>query len=151
MRRRKRSKKLRVLNLWLHQDAAKAVPYLRSLTGSLREHWLQLLQAQRRLKARPNGEVSRRDRFIQQEKLEDDCDRAQERFEDALEELNKVEVYLLDPVRGLALIPFRKEDDLAWFVFDYFAPQGLVGWRYHQDEIDACRPLETLEATVSKA
>ena len=73
---------------------------------------------------------------------------AQAKFDDALVELNAIDVFLLDPVQGLALIPFRKEDDLAWYVFDYFTPRGLIGWRYHHDPIEECRPLETQEKTA---
>ncbi len=52
-----------------------------------------------------------------------------------------IDVYLLDPVRGVALIPFRKEDDLAWYVFDQFCAGGLSGWRFHNDPLEECRPL----------
>ncbi len=62
-------------------------------------------------------------------------------FNETLEELMNINVYLLDPIRGLALIPFRKEDDLAWYVFDQFDDHGLSGWRYHNDPLEECRPL----------
>jgi hypothetical protein len=55
---------------------------------------------------------------------------AEGHFNEALRELEALDVYCLDPAKGLALIPFRQGDDLAWFVFDLFAPQGLDGWRF---------------------
>jgi hypothetical protein len=144
--RKKKPKQMRVLNLWTHSDASKAVPYLRSVTGSLREHYLDLLQTQRAIDRAESDQVSpRRDRIIAAEKQNDDRQRAQTKFDEALEELNRVDVFLLDPVNGTALIPFRKENDLAWFVFDHFAPKGLIGWRNHSDPIEECRPLEGLE------
>ena len=41
-RRRERSKPMRVMRLWSWSEVAKAVPYLRSIVGSLREHWLDV-------------------------------------------------------------------------------------------------------------
>ena len=49
-RRRERSKRMRALRLWEWNDVTKAVPYLRSVTGSLREHWLEVLNTKRQLK-----------------------------------------------------------------------------------------------------
>jgi hypothetical protein len=136
-----------VMRLWDWSEATKAVPYLHSVVGSLREHWLEVLKDQRCLdrlahqKGRPN-----RDQLIEEQVGKDALQRESELFADALEELNQVDVFLLDPVRGLALIPFRKEDDLAWYVFDHFVPNGVVGWRYHHDPIELCRPLEEVTA-----
>ena len=39
--RRDRSRRLRVLHLWTLAELKKAVPYLRSVVSSLREHWLE--------------------------------------------------------------------------------------------------------------
>ena len=147
--RKKRSKSMRVLNLWTRSDASKAVPYLRSVTGSLREHYLDVLRTQRTIDRAEHDETpNRRDRIIAKEKQNDERQRAQTKFDEALDELNHVDVFLLDPVKGTALIPFRKEDDLAWFVFDHFAPSGLIGWRHHTDPMEECRSLEGLEEAV---
>ena len=75
---------------------------------------------------------------------------AETRFNDALEELMAIDVYLLDPVKGVALIPFRKEDDLAWYVYDQFDKSGLSGWRYHNDPMEECRPLTPGTPSVAK-
>ena len=150
-RRRERSKRMRALRLWEWNDATKAVPYLRSVTGSLREHWLEVLSAKRQLKLSNKEKApAKRQQILDTEIRLDDCRRAQTKFDDALEELNEVDVFLLDPVKGQALIPFRKEDDLAWYVFDHFAPSGLTGWRNHSDPIEECRSLDLLHEATAK-
>jgi hypothetical protein len=137
---------MRVLRLWDWSEARKAVPYLRSVIGSLREHWLEVLTAERQLQRSIKHPATERRRQLLDERANDEeRQRAQTKFDEALEELNRVDVFLLDPVQGLALIPFRKEDDLAWYVFDHFAEKGLIGWRYHHDTIETCRPLEELD------
>src|SRR5215208_5414767 len=108
-RHRKRgSRTLRAIRLWNSADATKAIPYLRSVVGSLREHWLEA-QSKRReaelLAARP-GRADRR-RLLAGELLGETQHDAEVRFEDALEELMRIDAYLLDPVRGIVLIPFR--------------------------------------------
>ena len=147
--RRKRSKRMKVLHLWSWSEAMKAVPYLHSIVGSLREHWLDVLNAQRKLDLADRlKKPAKRQQILEREMLEDDLERGQEKFNDALHELNGIDVFLLEPVRGLALIPFRKEDDLAWYVFDHFAPPGVVGWRYHNDAIEECKPLSLLPGAI---
>jgi hypothetical protein len=46
---------------------------------------------------------------------------AEGHFNEALREPEALDVYCLDPTKGLAQIPFRQGDDLAWFVFDLCA------------------------------
>lgn len=142
--RRERSKKrMRVMSLWSGNDVLKAVPYLHSIVGSLREHWLDVLNVQQKIdKAAVQKGLPNRQQLIEEKTRQEDHSYARAKFEDALEELNKIDVFLLDPVRGLAMIPFRKEDDLAWYVFDHFASRGVIGWRLHNDPIEKCRPLE---------
>jgi hypothetical protein len=141
-RRNKEQQAMRAMRLWTYDQAARAVPYLRSVLGSLREHWLEA-QRQRRaceLLANRPGHANRQ-RLLTGEDLHGRQERAENRFNEALEELMAIDVYLLDPVKGVALIPFRKEDDLAWYVFDQFADQALSGWRFHNDPLEECRPL----------
>jgi Uncharacterized conserved protein (DUF2203) len=141
-RRNKEGKNLRALRLWTYDEASRAIPYLRSVVSSLREHWLEA-QSKRRegelLAVRPGRPD--RSRLIAEEAVHSGQENAESQFNEALEELMKIDVYLLDPARGVALIPFRKEDDLAWYVFDQFDGHGLSGWRYHNDPLEECRPL----------
>jgi Uncharacterized conserved protein (DUF2203) len=149
MKSRRRSKRLRILHLWTLGEVQKAVPYLRSVIGSLREHCIDALNTERRLDLAAKSHPSpQRTQLVTRQELQDERSRSERKFDDALEELNRINVYLLDAVKGLALIPFRKENDLAWFVFDLFTSRGLIGWRYDNDPIEECRPLRLLEAPV---
>jgi len=148
--RRKSSKRMRVLHLWTLPELQKAVPYLRSVIVSLREHWLDTLTTERHLNlAAQRPQSTQRNLLVAADDLREERRRAQQKFEDALEELNRIDVFLLDAVKGLALVPFRKEDDLAWFVFDQFSPRGIIGWRNHDDPIEKCLPLNLLEQPVA--
>jgi hypothetical protein len=146
-RRSQPAKNMRALRLWSYDEANQAVPYLRSVIASLREHWLDV-QTQRRgselLAARP-GRPDRA-RLLAGQDLHAGQERAEAQFGDDVDELTSMDVFLLDPVRGMALIPFRKEDDLAWFVYDQFDDCGLSGWRYHSDPLEQCRPLEVKDS-----
>jgi len=150
-RRKTRSNRMQIMHLWTRNDAEKAVPYLRSITASLREYWLEVLNAKRQLfLTTQKKSATQRQALLDQEKQEDDLNRAQNKFNDALEELTRIDVFLLEPVRGFVLIPFRKADDLAWYVFDLFAKSGLVGWRFHNDSMEEIRSLSLLDdAAVS--
>ena len=140
-RRRTKDRSLRVIRLWKYADAAKASPYLRSLVNSLRDHWL-LLQ-NRHLAARRLQDLrkpSRHDRIALDDTLEE-ARRAENEFDDTLQELMSLDIFLLDPVRGQALIPFQEGEELAWFVFDLFDEKAMTSWRYHKDPLETRRPV----------
>ena len=141
-RKKKEARNMRALRLWTYDQASRAIPYLRSVVASLREYWLEA-QSKRRegeLLAALPGKADR-ERLLREQALHTGQEDAESHFNDALTELMNIDVYLLDPVRGVALIPFRKEDDLAWYVYDQFDDHGLSGWRYHNDPLEECRPL----------
>ncbi len=143
---KRKSKHVSVKHLWYWSDAKASAPYLRSILGSLREHWLDARSAQVAFD-RHNDDPSPRStaKLIREKACQDDLASAQDRFDLALEELAAIDVFLLDPVNGLALMPFRKEDDLAWYYVDLFEPEIFAGWRYHDDPIEVCRPLDVAE------
>jgi len=146
-RRSQQAKDMRTLRLWSYDEAHRAVPYLRAVIASLREHWLDVQNQRRRselLSARPG----RPDKatLLASQTVHAHQERAEAHFDDAVEELTNMDVFLLDPLRGTALIPFRKKDDLAWYVYDQFDDRGLSGWRYHSDPLEQCRPLELQES-----
>jgi hypothetical protein len=152
MKRRHRDKQrsMRAVRLWTQEEAQKAVPYLRSVIASVREHWVSWRSHERDvalLERRRGGK--QRDRLLAEQAANTSREVAQQRFQDALAELSKIDVFLLDPVQGLALIPFRREDELAWFVFDLFEKKGLVGWRLQQDPLERCRPLNLVNASIA--
>ena len=149
-KRQRKKRKLRMINLWNYPQASKALPYLRSIAGSLREHWLAVqgkrLELQRLLKrpGRPD-----RTALLANEKVDAEKIAAEDRFNDALNELMGIDVYLLDPVRGVAFIPFQKEQELAWFVFELFDSEELKSWRLHEDPLETRRPVADLLADDS--
>src|SRR5205085_5516795 len=66
---------------------------------------------------------------------------AGEKLQGALEELQALDIYCVDPVQGEALIPFRHSKQLAWFVYNQFDRDPLRFWRYHDDPLETRRPL----------
>ncbi len=130
------------IQVWSFAQATAALPYIASVMKSLREHRLEAQQHRltaARLAARPG----RPDRaaLIAQQEAADEAHRADERFQQALDELQVLDVYCLDPVAGQALIPFVHEDQLAWYVCDLFDSTPLQFWRYHSDSLETRRPL----------
>jgi hypothetical protein len=128
--------------MWTYPEAVAALPYLRSVLRSLREHWLQWQQARlrvRRIDARP-GRPDRHALIVRAEAGRD-AERAEGQYEEALAELLALNISCLDPAKGLALIPFRQGDELAWYILDLFAPRGLDAWRLDSDPLPTRRPL----------
>ena len=67
---------------------------------------------------------------------------ARDRYREAEEELHRLDVYCLDPIRGEGVIPFAHAEQLAWFLFDLFDSPPIRFWRYHSDPLDVRRPIE---------
>jgi hypothetical protein len=131
------------LHLWTFEAALKAVPYFRAVVRSVREHWLHLQSARRqvqRLDSRP-GRPDRQT-LIRRAVAVKELEQADAELEETLDELEAIDVICLDPARGLALIPFGKGDELAWYEFDLFSPHSLEAWRFHGDPPETRRPLE---------
>jgi hypothetical protein len=133
------------LRLWSHAQAQAALPYFASVMRSVREHQLEAQRqhlAATRLAQRPG----RPDRatLIAQEEASRAADRAKERFQEALIELHRLDVYCIDPIAGQALIPFVHDNQLAWFVYDLFDDKPLDSWRYHTDPLEKRRPVSAL-------
>ncbi|MFN4259860.1 MAG: DUF2203 family protein [Gemmataceae bacterium] len=131
----------RAIQPWTHEQAVQALPYIRSITASLREHYLEARFHKRRANQLADKPRCQRDELIALEEATRAAQRAQQQFDDTLDELHCLDVYLLDPLRGLAFIPFVHTDQLAWFLFDLFDSQPLRYWRYHEDTLDTRRPI----------
>jgi len=148
MKRRQKSSEPRTqaIQVWTLEGAQKALPLITSIVRSLREERVnaqaQQLRAERlaRRPGRPD-----RDAMIAHEEALREARESNGRFEAGLRELLDLNIYLLDPVRGLALIPFAHGEQLAWFVFDLFTPDTLETWRFHEDPLSARRPLAELK------
>jgi len=76
-----------------------------------------------------------------------DLAQLQEEYDSALEELNSLDMQLVDAVQGTALVPFSHDDQLAWYIFDLFAPQPFHAWRYQSDPDDTRRKLGATQMT----
>jgi hypothetical protein len=142
-RNRKQSRRRRqTIRVWNYEEARALAPYLASVLRSLREHWLDR-QAHRRRAQRTAGRTGRpqRQALIDHAEAVHGIREARDRFEESLEELHRLDVYCLDPVRGEALVPFVHEAQLAWFVFDLFDPEPYRFWRRHADALETRRPL----------
>lgn len=135
-----------VIRVWTFQQAQLAMPYLSSIVRSLREHALEALSHYhlvKRLARRPG----RPDRtaLLAQQRAEQDARRSDERFREALDELEALDIYTLDPVQGQALVPFVHNEQLAWYVFDLFDPSPYRFWRFQSDPEDTRRPVTSMQ------
>jgi hypothetical protein len=141
----KRSKGRRdshTLRLWTFEEAQAAVPYLSSVARSLREHHLEIISKRRELQTfadRP-GRPDRKALIAEQEARRD-LQKAEQDYQEAMEELGELDVQPLDPAQGTALVPFVHDDQLAWYVFDLFDSQPIRSWRYQSDPDETRRKL----------
>jgi hypothetical protein len=142
----------KTIQVWTYEQARHVLPYVGSIMRTLRENRLQAqqhhLQASR-LKNR-RGRLDRNN-LIAFEEATRCAQEAEARFQDALEELHTLDIYCLDAVRGLALIPFARGEDLAWFIFDLFDNDPLRFWRYHQDTLETRRPITEIPEGPSRS
>jgi hypothetical protein len=129
------------LHFWTYPETIKAIPYLRTVVGSLRDHWLQLREAKLKLgrleaQPRPNRQT-----LLLREELAGEAEGARHNCDDDLNDLMALDVYSLDPSGGIALIPFAHQGQLAWFVFDLFAAQAIESWQLLGDGPETRRSL----------
>jgi hypothetical protein len=150
-RNRKETGKREVtVRVWTYADARTALPYLTSIVRSLREHWLESCGHRRRerLLAKRPGRPDRATLIATQDAARE-AEAAEGRFFDALAELQALDIYCIDPVRGQALVPFMHEKQLAWYVFDLFEPDYFRFWRFHSDPLETRRPIAEVLAWAS--
>lgn len=136
--------------VWTYEQARKAIPYLTSVMQTVREYRIESQQHDRqarRLAALP-GRPDRTAIIAHQDAVRE-AGQADHRFNEAIDELEAMGVYCLEPLRGEALVPFAHGDQLAWFVFDMFDAEPLRHWRYHTDPLETRRPITQLETELS--
>jgi hypothetical protein len=134
------------IQVWTYDQAQAAIPYITSVVRSLREHAVQALALQRkaqRLAAKP-GRPGRDDMIARQE-AERQAARAETELQEAADELHTLDVFSLDPIAGLALVPFVHDEQLAWYIFDLFDAQPFRFWRFQTDPDDTRRPVTPLQ------
>jgi hypothetical protein len=139
-RRTRRSRQS--LRLWTLSEARAAAPYIASVARSIREHTLEAAAHRRRLQALAEkpGRPGRAD-LIGQAEDRRLLDRAEEQLQHAIDELEALDVYCLDPAAGTAVVPFVQDDQLAWYIFDLFDPNYFRSWRYQSDPEETRRKL----------
>ena len=128
--------------LWSFAEAKAAVPYFSSVARSLREHYLEIL-AKRHEVQRFTERQGRPDRkaLIQEQEARRDLHKAEQDYQDALEELSELNVHSLDPGQGMALVPCIQDNQPAWYVFHLFDSQPIRCWRYQSDSGKTRRAL----------
>jgi hypothetical protein len=132
--------------LWTFEDAQSAVPYLSSIVRSLREHFLEarsLRQQLQTLADRPGRPD--RSALIAEQEARRQLARVEQEYQDALDELETLDIQPLDATRGTALVPFVHDEQLAWYIFDLFDSQPIRSWRYQSDPDETRRKLTTAQ------
>ena len=128
--------------LWTLEEAQAAVPYLSSVARSLREHYLEILAKRRevQLLAERHGRPDRQ-ALIEEQEARRDLQKAEQDYQDALDELRELNVHPHDPGQGMALVLFIQDNQSAWYVFDLFDSQPIRSWRYQSDPEETRRAL----------
>jgi hypothetical protein len=130
------------IQVWTYTQAQAAAPYVGSIVRSIREHALEALlhhRTFRRLSDRPGRPD--RSAIIAQKEAEEQARRADDRFHEAVNELEELDVFCLDPIQGQALIPFVLDEQLAWYIFDLHDAVPFRFWRFQSDPEDTRRPV----------
>jgi hypothetical protein len=139
-------RRARQIRVWTLEQSKASFPYLSSVVRSLREHRLEAVAQHRnaqRLANRPGRPD--RDSLIAHTEAIKAAEQANERFQEALAELEALDIFLIDPVAGQVLIPFVHDENLAWYVYDAFDPDPVRFWRFHSDPLETRRPLDELK------
>ena len=145
MKRQERDRdrqRAQVIPVWTYRQALKALPYLASVMKTIREYRLEARRHQlaaARLANSP-GRPDRAAMIAEQEEARE-ARRAEERSQEGIHELQQLGIFCVDPIRGEALVPFARNEQLAWFVYDLFDPESLSAWRYHDDNLEMRRPI----------
>ncbi len=145
-RNRQSSKNQQTIQVWTLEQARSLVPYLTSIIDSMREARLEnLAHATRAAKLEARHGRPNRDQILALADEKAKVQETEDRYKKAQEELQQLDVYCINAVQGLALIPFVNEDQLAWFIFDRFDADPLRFWRFHLDPVDVKHPIETVQ------
>lgn len=145
----RKSRRLKVIRLWNYPDAHRAIPYLRNVLDGIRGNYLEAVR-HRLAVNRLSEKKPDRETLMALDDARKELGSAEDSFKDSHRELRKLDVFLLDPLNGIALVPTQRDEELAWIVFELFDKAGLTGWRWHKDEFDVRRPLADLTLPSTK-
>lgn len=137
---KRRSKQ--ALQVYTFDQANRVLPYVCSIMKSLREHQLTAQSHAVRAKHLAGSPAAReRKNLIENQEALKAAQVSWNGFQETLADLHALDIYCLDAIQGLALIPFVHDNQLAWFVFDLFDADPMQTWRYHEDPIEMRRPI----------
>lgn len=141
-----RKKNQKQIPVWSYQQAKKALPYLLEITRAIRENYLASQSSKRQLEIidHKKGRHDRMD-FIKIQELGVEIQQAQSKFQQDIDELEEMGIFLVSPIQGLIAIPFVIEEQLAWFLLDIHAEEPLHAWRYQSDPLETRRPITPKE------
>lgn len=131
--------------VWSYKLLQSALPYLTSVMRSIREHQTEFRKHQLtadRLAAQP-GRPDRDALIAHQEALRS-ARQTETKLQEALDELDSLDVFCEAPLQGVALVPTLVDDRPAWFIFNLFDDNPLTHWRYLDDAPDIRRPVADL-------
>jgi hypothetical protein len=139
----------KAIQVYTYVQAQSVAPYVASIVRTLRDDTVEGLIHRRTLQ-RMEQRPGRPDRvaLIAKQDLDRDAGRAEDRAREATAELQRMDVYPLDPVQGLVVVPFVHEEQLAWYVFDLFDAEPLRFWRFQTDSEDTRRPVTAAQSGV---
>ncbi len=143
---KKSRRKAKIIRVWTYPQAKSALPYITSVMRSLREHWLDARRHEmraRQLERQPGR--SDRTALLAQEETRAEGQRAKDQFNEAYQELQNIEIYCVDPNQGVAVVPFVREEKLAWLIYDLFETDGFRHWRFHEDPLEQRRPIAEIQ------
>lgn len=132
--------------LWTLNEVRDISPLIKSILATIRERYLAEQNLITKIK-KLSGQSSR-NVLIQIQELAKQAETEHIAVESAVEELNRLEVLVLDPVDSQALFLFSKCSckttlcNPAWFVY---SPLGeRIHWRYDTDDMATRRDVDDL-------
>jgi hypothetical protein len=134
--------------VWTHEQASRAVPYVAAVMQSIRDLYVRAQGLRHRIR-KVDAKPGRPDRhaIIQHETAKLEAERLQEEVVEAAKELAHLNIHCVDPVNGIAMIPFVQQEQLAWLVFNLFDDVKISAWRFHHDPMTVRRPLPEIDTS----
>lgn len=141
-----RKKNQKQIPVWNYHQSKKALPYLLEITKAIRENYLEAKGTKRQLEIidHKKGKHDRMD-FIRMQELGVEHQLAQGKYQQDVDELEEMGIFLVSPTQGLIAIPFVIEEQLAWFLLDIHDEEPIHAWRYQSDPLETRRPITPRE------
>lgn len=127
---------------WTPQRAHAAMGLLTRVIDDLRDATIEQKSARRGL-TRLDRAAGRRNRmqFLRVQNLNDDLKEAKDHEARVLTEAKTLGVEVVDPLKGIAVLPCLTNQGMGLLVVDRFAEEPLVGWRLVDDPPNVVRRI----------